>query len=156
MRIKIVWVGKTKHPQIQALAADYLARLKHLVSCEILEARDPGRGRNLRGDSLRAAESAQLLKLTEGLRRIVVLDERGRQFSSPEFATWLQGEQNRGSRDVAFVIGGPEGISATVSERAALSLSLGRMTWTHEMCRALLLEQIYRAFSILKNIPYHK
>jgi 23S rRNA (pseudouridine1915-N3)-methyltransferase len=156
MRIKIVWVGKTRSPQINALAADYLARLRHLVPCEILEARDPGRGRNLKGDDLRAAEAEQLLKLTEGFRRIVVLDERGRQFSSPEFAHWLEGEQNRGTREIAFVIGGPEGISPAVSEHATLNLSLGRMTWTHEICRALLLEQIYRAFSILKKIPYHK
>jgi len=156
MRIKIVWVGKTRNPQIAALATDYLERVRHMIPCEIREARDPARGRDLKGDDLRAAEAGQLLKLTEGLNRIVVLDERGKQFSSPEFAHWLEGEQDRGTRDLAFVIGGPEGVDSAVSARAALSLSLGRMTWTHEFCRVLLLEQIYRAFSILKNIPYHK
>jgi 23S rRNA (pseudouridine1915-N3)-methyltransferase len=156
MRIKIVWVGKTRNPQIAALTGDYLERVRHIIPCEIREARDPARGRDLKGDDLRAAEAEQLVKLTEGISRIVVLDERGKQFSSPEFAQWLEGEQNRGTRDVAFVIGGPEGLGAAISASAALSLSLGRMTWTHEFCRALLLEQIYRAFSILKNIPYHK
>jgi len=156
MRLRIIWVGKTRNPQIGALAMDYLERARRLIPCEIVEARDSSRGRDLRGDDLRAAEAAQLLKLLEGSNRIVVLDERGRQFSSPEFARWFEAEQNHGTRGVSFVIGGPEGVSSSVTERAHLVLSLGRMTWTHEFCRVLLLEQIYRALGILKNIPYHK
>ncbi len=156
MRINVVWIGKTRNPEISALTADYLARVRHLVPCRIAEARDPARGRNMTGEELRTAEAAQLLKLSEGAGRIVVLDERGRQFSSPEFARWFECEQNQGTREIAFVIGGPEGISSKVTERAHLTLSLGRMTWTHEICRVLLLEQIYRAFGILRNIPYHK
>ncbi len=156
MRIKIIWVGKTKNPQVSALMEGYLTRVRHMVPCEIAEARDPARGRNLKGDVLRKAEAAQLLKLAVGSHRIVVLDERGRQFSSPEFASWLASEQNQGTREITFVIGGPEGVSPTISECAHLNISLGRMTWTHEICRVLLLEQLYRAFGILKNIPYHK
>ncbi len=156
MRLKICWVGKTRNSQIGALVQDYLARLRHLIPCEIAEARDPARGVDLEGDKRRAAEAGQLLKLAEGSTRIVVLDERGRQFTSAEFARWFESEQNRGTREISFVIGGAEGISQTITERAHFVLSLGRMTWTHEMCRMLLLEQIYRAFGILRHIPYHK
>ena len=156
MRLKICWIGKTRNAQIAALLEEYLGRVRHLVPCEIAEARDLARGSDLQGDERRAAEAKQLLKLAEGSNRIVVLDERGRQFSSPEFARWFEAEQDHGTREVAFVIGGPEGIAPAVAERAHLSLSLGRMTWTHEICRMLLLEQIYRAFGILKHLPYHK
>ncbi len=156
MRLKICWVGKTRNSQIGALAEEYLARVRHLLPCEIVEARDVSRGRDLQGDERRAAEARQLLKLLEGSNRIVVLDEKGRQFSSPELARWFEIEQDRGTREITFVIGGAEGISPEISKRAHLILSLGRMTWTHEVCRMLLLEQIYRAFGILKHIPYHK
>ncbi len=156
MRLRICWVGKTRNSQLGALVGDYLARVRHLIPCEIAEARDPARGGGMRSEERRTAEAKQLLKLTEGSNRIVVLDERGRQFSSPEFAHWLESEQNRGTREIAFVIGGAEGVSPAVTERAHFNLSLGRMTWTHEISRVLLLEQIYRAFGIMKNIPYHK
>jgi 23S rRNA (pseudouridine1915-N3)-methyltransferase len=163
MRLRVIWVGKTRNPKIGALTMDYLERARHLIPCEIIEARDPSRGRSMKGDELREAEAVQLLKLLskgaalgEGSNRIVVLDEKGRQFSSPEFARWFEAEENRGTRGVSFVIGGPEGVSSTVTERAHMVLSLGRMTWTHEFCRVMLLEQIYRAMGILKHIPYHK
>jgi len=156
MRLKIIWIGKTRNARLQSLTEDYLARTRRMVSCEIAEARDPARSKKTRGEELRRAEAKHLLKLAEGSNRMVVLDEKGKQFSSPEFARWFESEQNQGTREIAFVIGGPEGVSTTVAERACLILSLGRMTWTHEICRVLLLEQIYRAFGILRNIPYHK
>jgi len=102
------------------------------------------------------AEGAEILRLLPENGRTVILEESGTQFSSIEFARWFENEQNRGTREVTFVIGSPDGLSAQVAGRADFKLSLGRMTWTHEMCRALLLEQIYRAFSILRKVPYHK
>ncbi len=156
MRLKVCWVGKTRDPRVSALAEDYLARIRHMIPCAVAEARDLSRGRNLQGDERRAAEAGQLLKLAEGSSRMVVLDERGRQLSSLEFAQWFETEQNQGTREIAFVIGGAEGVGPAITARAHFILSLGRMTWTHEICRVLLLEQIYRAFGILKNIPYHK
>jgi 23S rRNA (pseudouridine1915-N3)-methyltransferase len=156
MHVKFIWVGKTRSSPIRALIEDYLGRLRHLTSCEILETRDISRGRSLNGAKQLAAEAAEIdRRLTEG-SRIVVLDEGGMQFASPEFARWLEGEQVRGTRELAFVVGGPDGVSAEMRLRADLRLSLGKMTWTHEMCRALLLEQVYRACSILRRIPYHK
>lgn len=156
MRLKIVWVGKTKNEPIRSLTADYLGRLRHLISCEVIEVPDVGKRRALRGESLLAAEGGAIEKLLGDRSLVVVLDENGRQFRSADFAAWFESEQNRGSCEIVFVIGGPEGISSEISGRAQLKLSLGRMTWTHEMCRVLLLEQVYRAFSILRKIPYHK
>jgi 23S rRNA (pseudouridine1915-N3)-methyltransferase len=156
MHIKFVWVGKTKNEPIRSLTADYLGRLRHLISCEVIEVPDVGKRRALHGETLLTAEGAAIEKLLCDRSLVVVLDENGRQFSSVDFAAWFEAQQNRGGREVFFVIGGPEGISSEISGRAQLKLSLGRMTWTHEMCRVLLLEQVYRALSILRKIPYHK
>ncbi len=135
---------------------DYLERIRHTVSCEVMEARAPARGKSLQGPELIAAEAVRLSKsLGEGAR-IVALDARGREFTSVELARWFEAEQNHGTREIDFVIGGAEGLGIEVARRAHLTLSLSRLTWTHEMCRVLLLEQIYRSFSILRNMPYHK
>jgi 23S rRNA (pseudouridine1915-N3)-methyltransferase len=156
MRIKICWVGKTQNAPIRSLLSDYLARLSHLTSIEIVEVPDLSKRRGLRGAALLLAEGEEIaLSLTSDGRK-VVLDERGTQFSSLEFARWIEAGQIQGTREIAFIIGGPEGIGRALSEQAHLKLSLGKMTWTHEMARVLLLEQIYRALCILRNIPYHK
>ncbi len=156
MRVKLIWVGKTRNPTIRALQEEYLARLRHLTPCEVMETRDISRGRAVDGAKLLAAEAAEIGKLLQQGSRVVVLDEKGEQFTSPDFARWLENEQNQGTRELAFVIGGPDGLSPVVASRAVLRLALGRMTWTHEMCRVLLLEQLYRAWCIQRNIPYHR
>jgi 23S rRNA (pseudouridine1915-N3)-methyltransferase len=156
MRIKICWVGKTQNGPIRSLLLDYLARLKHLTPIEIVELPDLSKRRGLRGASLLAAEGLEISRSLPSDCRRVVLDERGSQISSLEFAHWLEGAQVQGVREIAFIIGGPEGIDRSISEQAHYRLSLGKMTWTHEMARVLLVEQVYRALSILRKIPYHK
>ncbi len=156
MNVKILWVGKTKNSPIRSLTEDYLGRVRRMVSVEIVEIRDRAKARNLGKNERVAAEDAEILRRLTGQDRVIVLDESGNQLSSAEFAGWFGDEQNRGTKQVAFVIGGPEGTGRAVSGRADLKLSLGMMTWTHEMCRVLLLEQIYRACCILRNIPYHR
>lgn len=156
MHIRVVWVGKTKNPSIRALTADYLERTRHLVPCEVVEVRDPGRGRALRAGELVAAEAAQISRSLGGGARIVALDAGGKGFTSEELARWLCTEQNHGTKQIDFIIGGPEGISHDIICKAHLVLSLGRMTWPHEMCRVLLMEQLYRSYCILRNMPYHK
>ncbi len=156
MHVKLIWVGKTRNPSVRALQEDYLARLRHMISCEILETRDIARSRAVSGQQLLDAEAAEIARVLPDASRIVVLDEEGKEFTSPEFARWFEQEQNRGTRELVFVIGGPDGLSLEIRRRAALTLALGRMTWTHEMCRTLLLEQLYRACSILRHLPYHK
>jgi 23S rRNA (pseudouridine1915-N3)-methyltransferase len=148
MQIKILWVGKTKNASIRYLFEDYLSRIGHMVSCEVIETRDFSKGRSLRGAELLEAEASEIIRFLGVNSRVVALDERGIEFSSAEFARWFAAEQNKGTREIAFVIGGPEGLGAAVFERTHLKLSLGRMTWTHEICRLLLIEQIYRALGI--------
>jgi 23S rRNA (pseudouridine1915-N3)-methyltransferase len=155
MQIKILWVGKTKNPSIKRLVSDYLERIRRLIPCEVIETRDLS-GRRLREADLVAGEGDELARHVPPAGRLVALDEKGTQFASAEFARWIESEQNRGSRLVTFVIGGPEGLSHMISGKAHLILSLGKMTWTHEMCRVLMLEQIFRALCIIRRIPYHK
>jgi len=156
MKIKILWIGKTKSSPIKALAADYLERIRRMAPCEILEIRDPAKGRAPRAAERIQAEGEDIARHIPKAAFVVALDENGKQCASDEFARWLEAEQNSGTKEMAFIVGGPDGLSRDIATRARMVLSLGKMTWTHEMCRALLLEQIYRALCILHKIPYHK
>ena len=156
MRLRFLWIGKTKNPMIAGLQADYLERIRHHVPCEVVEIRDISKKRSLKAETLVEGEAAALARHLPPSGRVVVLDERGRQFTSTECSRWLEAEMNGGSRAITFIIGGPEGLSPRIVGKADMVLSMGKMTWTHEMCRVLLLEQMYRALCILRGIPYHK
>ena len=156
MKFKVLWIGKTKSAPIKALTGDYLERIRRITSCEILEIRDPAKGRNPRAAERIQLESEDIAGQIPKAAFVVALDEAGKQYASEEFARRLEIEQNRGTKEMAFIVGGPDGLSRDITTRAQMVLSLGKMTWTHEMCRALLLEQIYRALCILHKIPYHK
>ncbi len=156
MQIKLIWIGKTKSYPIRSLISDYLERICHMSSCEAVEVRDLSKRKHLRGAELLEAEGEELLKRIPVGSRLVALDETGTQFTSQDFARWVESEQNSGTRTITFLIGGPEGLSQIITGRAHLILSMGKMTWTHEMCRVLLLEQVYRALCILRGFPYHK
>ena len=156
MQLVLLWVGKTRNPHLRSLCDDYLERTRRLVRCEVVEIRDPGKGRALKGPDLRNAEAREIAhRIREG-SRVVVLEAGGREFTSVELSRWFEAERLHGTRELAFVVGGPEGLGDAVRARAFMAFSLGKMTWTHEMVRVLLLEQIYRAFAILGRIPYHK
>jgi 23S rRNA (pseudouridine1915-N3)-methyltransferase len=127
-----------------------------MISCEVVEARDVSKRRQLHAADRIAAEGKELARHMLASSLLVALDETGTQLTSRAFARWLESERNSGTRAIIFLIGGPDGLSREISSRAHLKLSLGKMTWTHEMCRVLLLEQIYRALCILNRIPYHK
>jgi len=156
MHIRFLWVGKTRNSSIKLLVSDYLDRIRHFVSCEVVETREVSKRRTLDSAGLVESEGEELGRHLPEHGRFVALSENGNQFTSPEFARWLDTEQNRGTRVLTFVIGGPEGLSTMISDKAHLILSIGKMTWTHEMCRVLLLEQVYRALCIIRRIPYHK
>lgn len=156
MQLRVVWVGKTRNAHIRSLCDDYLERVRHLTPCRVVEVRDLARGRGLHGGDLRAREGAEMTRALPEGARIVTLDAGGKELSSDAFARWFAGEQNRGTREIGFVLGGPEGLDEAIRDKAYWRLSLGRMTWTHEIARVLLLEQIYRALTILRGIPYHK
>ena len=156
MKFKVLWIGKTKNPPIKTLTEDYLERIRRMVPCEIIEIRDPAKGRATRAMERIRLEGVEIARQLPKTAFVVALDEAGRQCTSEEFARVLETEQNGGTKEAVFIIGGPDGLERDIATCAQLVLSLGKMTWTHEMCRALLLEQIYRALCILHKIPYHK
>jgi 23S rRNA (pseudouridine1915-N3)-methyltransferase len=156
MNMKFIWVGKTKNSSIKSLLSDYQERISHWAHCEIIEARDLSREKSLSAAKLVEKEADELARHIPERGRLVALDETGTQFTSGGFARWLEFEQNNGAQVITFVIGGPEGLSGKISDKAHLVLSMGKMTWTHDMCRVLLLEQVYRALCIIHRIPYHK
>ena len=144
MKIKVAWIGKTKDPAVQALTAEYLKRLSAYTQLEPLS----------------LGSEAALLKLAArtGNRpasRLVLLDSHGQQFTSEEFAHFLEEQQNRSPQPLLFGVGPANGFSEEARKAAVLLLSLGKMTLPHELAQVVLLEQLYRAFTILKGHPYH-
>jgi 23S rRNA (pseudouridine1915-N3)-methyltransferase len=148
MKFKFVWIGKTKDKNWKALQDEYLRRLSHFVKCEINELKDTGEGAEIEGERILAALNQTTFA--------VLLDVKGEAISSPDLADKIERWQNRGLKEVTFVIGGADGVSRRVAETVGLSLSLSFLTFTHEMARAVLLEQLYRAYTIIKGFPYQK
>jgi 23S rRNA (pseudouridine1915-N3)-methyltransferase len=153
MKLRFVWVGKTKSSPIQSLLDDYIGRLSKFAPVSVAVTRE---GANLAADPSRSlqAEGEQLLAKIKEDGLVVVLDEGGRQMSSRELANYLEKQMQAGVKQITLVVGGHSGVHASVKKRANLVLSLGRMTLTHEMARVLLAEQVYRAFTIIRNLPY--
>jgi 23S rRNA (pseudouridine1915-N3)-methyltransferase len=153
MKLHFVWVGKTRDRHCAALMADYLDRIKRFAGCEVSELKEQSGGDEQR---IIAAESVKLLGAVEKDDFVVLLDERGRELTSPELAEFISAKQQAGVKRLAFVIGGFAGVSEAVRQRANYQLSLSRMTLTHELARVILTEQIYRGFTLLAGLPYHK
>ena len=153
MRIRVIWTGKSKNAGLRALQAEYAKRIGRFGELFIEELPIPRGGPTKRKKSS-AAEQRLLEKLSGSTK--VVLDPRGREWTSEEFAEWLGQQAVRGARELTFLIGGPDGFSQSFRQRADLLLSLSRMTLTTDWARALLLEQIYRGFTILRGYPYSR
>lgn len=143
MKIRIAWIGKTKEPAIQALTDEYLKRISRYLQVEGISLRDEA-------DLLAKFGSAAKTKAT-----LILMDSRGKEFSSEQFATFLENHQDRNPLPLVFAIGGADGFSGTARSAAQHVISLGKMTLAHEIARVVLLEQVYRAFTILKGHPYH-
>ncbi len=154
MRIRILWEGKTKDPRLRAMQQDLAARIGHFTGLSLEELPTPRGTARARKAGLTSVERALLDKLRGATK--ILLDERGRERTSPEFAQWLSQEALRGSREVAFLVGGTEGFTAAFRDEADHLMALSRMTLTRDWARTLLLEQIYRGFAILRNFPYHR
>jgi 23S rRNA (pseudouridine1915-N3)-methyltransferase len=146
MIFRFIWVGKTKDKNWRALQEEYLSRLSHFVRCEIIEIKD----------SDKETEGKLILEKANQSSFVCILDVKGRSISSPELAKTVENWQNRGLKEIAFVIGGAEGLASGVVEKADNSLSLSFLTFTHEAARVILLEQLYRAYTIIRGFPYQK
>ncbi len=152
MRIRVFWAGKTKDAHLRALMADYtqrIAKFTEIVIEELPEARRSG----TQGAKTASPVEARMLEKTARSTR-VFLDPEGAEWTSKEFALWLGDQGVHGTREIAFVVGAADGFSAAFRGHANILLSLSRMTLTHDWTRAMLLEQIYRAFTILRGFPY--
>jgi len=151
MKIKVAWVGKTKASAIQTLTEDYLARISHYAEITGLALKDEVAVLSLAGGERRGERRGVMSK---DRHKLILLDSPGKQLSSEELAQFLEREQIN-AVPLLFAIGGADGFSEEARRHAAFVLSLGRMTLPHELARVVLLEQLYRAFTILKNHPYH-
>lgn len=150
MKLHFIWVGKTKNKHWRALQEDYLQRLSHFVKYSITEIKDKAKHESLE------IEGNRILEKVNQSSFVCLLDVKGRSLGSRQFAKEVEKWQIRGLKEVTFIIGGFEGVSSAVVKRADYSLSLSVLTFTHEMARVVLIEQIYRAYSIIKGYPYQK
>jgi 23S rRNA (pseudouridine1915-N3)-methyltransferase len=152
MRFRIIWTGKTRDARLRALIEDYAERLSHFVRCEVTELRELGR-------TDKAGIDKETKRISDALRPAsltVLLDPAGSEWTSQELAAQVRSWEGSGVKEVAFVIGGPSGLARELITRADKRWSLSRLTLTHEMARVLLLEQLYRAFTIIHGLPYQK
>lgn len=153
VKLHFVWIGKTRDRACAALIADYLGRLKRYVHYDVSELKEQSSADEKR---VVAAEGRKLISAIENDDFVALLDEKGGEMDSPQFAEFIVKRQQAGTKRLAFVIGGFAGVSDEVKQRAHIRLSLSRMTLTHELARVILTEQVYRAFTLLAGSPYHK
>ncbi|MFD0962944.1 23S rRNA (pseudouridine(1915)-N(3))-methyltransferase RlmH [Pseudofulvibacter geojedonensis] len=155
MNIKLLAIGKTDDKQLSLLIEQYQKRLKHYVKFDLDIIPDIKNVKNLSEKQQKEKEGDLILKKISATDVLVLLDENGKQFNSIEYANYLQKKMNSGIKQLVFVIGGPYGFSEAVYKKAQGKVSLSKMTFSHQMIRLFIVEQVYRAFTILKNEPYH-
>jgi 23S rRNA (pseudouridine1915-N3)-methyltransferase len=155
MQIKLLTVGKTDHPAIQQLINEYEGRLTHYIRFELEVIPDLKNTKSLSELVQKEKEGELLLKKVQPSDELILLDERGKSYGSLEFSAVIQKKMNSGLKQLIFIIGGPYGFSEAVYQRANGKISFSKMTFSHQMIRPFFIEQLYRAFTILRNEPYH-
>lgn len=155
MTIKLLAIGKTDDGNLQTLTDIYVKRLGHYNKFELEIIPDLKNTKNLEVEQQKTKEGKLILDKVSDSDFLVLLDENGKQFSSEAFSEYIQKRLNSGLKQLIFVIGGPYGFSEEVYQRAQNKVSLSKMTFSHQMIRLFFVEQLYRAFTILKNEPYH-
>ncbi len=155
MKITLLTVGKTDKDWVKQGLDIYLSRLKHYVSFSITEIPELKNVSSLSKEQIKTREGELILKNIRNTDDVILLDEKGKEYSSVELAGILSNKINYEGKDIVYVIGGAYGFSEAVYARANSKLSLSRMTFSHQMVRAIFAEQIYRAFTIMKGEPYH-
>ncbi|MBX7142902.1 MAG: 23S rRNA (pseudouridine(1915)-N(3))-methyltransferase RlmH [Oligoflexia bacterium] len=153
MHAKIISVGRVRQNFVLQGEQEYLVRLKPLLGLELIEVEARA---ELPEVSMKREEAANASKRIADRDVLVVLDERGKQFSSTQLSAWMANQMNNGKSDFCFAIGGAYGWDEEFKKKAALVLSLSPLTFTYQMTRLILIEQLYRALTIMKGIPYHK
>lgn len=155
MNIRLISIGKTDHKSLQTLIDEYTKRLSFYVRFDLEMIPDLKNVKNLSETQQKEKEGELILSKINPTDHLVLLDENGKTFSSLGFSDYLQKKMNAGTKTLVFVIGGPYGFSDSVYQKAQEKVSLSTMTFSHQMVRLFVVEQIYRGFTILKNEPYH-
>lgn len=155
MTIKLLAIGKTDNKDLQSLIDDYQKRLGFYIKFEFEIIPDLKKAKNLSEDQQKQKEGELILGKLNATDVLILLDENGKQLDSVAFSQYLQKHMNSGIKQLVFAIGGPYGFSPEVYQKANGKLSLSKMTFSHQMIRLFVIEQLYRGFTILKNEPYH-
>lgn len=155
MTIKLLTIGKTDDGQLQSLIDTYVGRLGHYNKFEFDVIPDLKKTKSLDVEQQKSREGKLILTRVNTSDFLVLLDEKGKPFTSEGFSEYIQKRLNSGMKQLIFVVGGPYGFSEEVYNRADSTISLSKMTFSHQMVRLFFVEQLYRAFTILKNEPYH-
>jgi len=155
MNIKLITIGKTDNKNLQTLIEEYTKRLSFYIKFDLEIIPDIKNVKNLSEAQQKEKEGELILSKITPTDNLILLDENGKTFSSVGFSEFLQKKMNAGIKTLVFVIGGPYGFSETVYQKANGKVSLSEMTFSHQMVRLFVIEQLYRGFTILKNEPYH-
>ena len=155
MKIVLIVIGKTAASYLREGIADYEKRLKYYITFEYRELPDVKNVQNLSEEQLKEKEGSLLLKQLGASDELILLDEHGKQFSSKKWAVYLEHKMLHNTKTLVFAIGGAYGFSNAVYKKASDKLSLSSMTFSHQMVRMIFLEQLYRAYTIIKGEPYH-
>jgi 23S rRNA (pseudouridine1915-N3)-methyltransferase len=154
MKTILIQVGKTVNKHFQCVIDDYVERISHYMPFDIVTIPELKNTKSLSEAQQKQQEGEQILRQLQPSDTVVLLDEHGRQYRSIEFARWMEQKQHV-ARRLVFIIGGPYGFAQEVYDRANAKMSLSPMTFSHQMVRLIFVEQLYRAFTILKGEPYH-
>jgi 23S rRNA (pseudouridine1915-N3)-methyltransferase len=155
MKIKLLVVGKTDQKNLCQLIEEYEKRLKHYIKFELEVIPDIKNVKNLSELQQKEKEGSLILSKLQNTDQLILLDDQGKHYTSNEFSEYLQKKMNTGLKQLVLVVGGPYGFSDAVYKKSNGKISLSKMTFSHQMIRLFIVEQLYRGFTILKNEPYH-
>ena len=155
MQITLIAIGKTDKSELEELISIYEKRLKHYIKFQMVVIPDIKNRKNISEAQQKEKEGELILAQLQPTDTLVLLDEKGKQYTSTDFAQFLQKKMNSGIKNLVLVIGGPYGFSDAVYAKSSGRISLSKMTFSHQMVRLFIVEQIYRGFTILRNEPYH-
>ena len=155
MNVRLINIGKTTVPYLKEGELVYEKRLKHYLNFERIDLKEVKTSKNQSNALLKKSEAELLLKMIKPNDIVIILDEKGDQYSSENFSKWLNNKEIRGLKQLVFIIGGAYGFDKSIYDRANEKLSISKMTFSHQMIRLLFLEQLYRAKTILNGEKYH-
>lgn len=155
MKIKLILVGKTTDIKLAGLIEEYMNRLKFYIPFEQIVLPELKNAKHLTFEQQKEKEGDMILAKLDNSDEVILLDEKGKQFTSVDFATFISNKMIFSNKCMVFVVGGPYGFSQKVYQRANAMMSLSKMTFSHQMIRLLFVEQLYRAMTIIKGEPYH-